>query len=102
MLRTVSATEARVHFGDLMRAVVDRGETIVVERSGSPQVVVLSVREYDRLREGREQPEEWELLLDRVHALIRQHHGDQPMPDAAEVINAGREERDAELLAGLL
>jgi prevent-host-death family protein len=49
MTRTVSATEARVHFGELMRAVVERGDTVVVERSGAPKVVVLSVQEYERL-----------------------------------------------------
>lgn len=102
MKKTVSATEARIHFGELMRAAVEQSDTIVVERSGTPQVVILPIAEYDRLCEGREQPEEWEVLLDRAHELIRQRHGDQVMPDAAEVIRLGREERDAELLAGLL
>jgi prevent-host-death family protein len=46
MVRTVSATEARVHFGEVLRGVVDKGETVVVERSGKPRAVVLSITEY--------------------------------------------------------
>lgn len=102
MRRTVSATEARIHFGELMRIAVEHDETIIVERSGTPQVVIMPITVYDRLNDGREQPEEWEVLLDRAHDLIRQRHGDQTMPDAAELIRLGREARDAELLAGLL
>ena len=102
MKKTVSATEARIHFGELIRSAVDQNETIVVARSGSPQVVIMPISEYDRLSNGRDQPEEWEVLLNRAHEIIRQRHGDQVMPDIAEVIRLGREERDAQLLSGLL
>jgi prevent-host-death family protein len=101
MAKTMSATEARIHFGALLRDVAERGETIVVERSGTPQLVVLSIREYDRLRNGLPAIPDWERELDELHDLIRRRHGDQVMPDAVELINAGREERDAELLAAL-
>jgi prevent-host-death family protein len=102
MTRTVSATEARVHFGELMRAVVERGDTAVVERSGAPKVVVLSVQEYERLLGGQSKIPEWRRLLDEAHELIRQERQGRPLPDAAEVINQGREERDAELREALL
>ncbi len=46
----MSATEARVHFGELMRRVVEGQEPVIVERGGKPKVVVLSVAEYERLR----------------------------------------------------
>ena len=49
MKKTVSATEARVHFGELLRAVAEEGATYVVERSGKPQAVVISAAEYDQL-----------------------------------------------------
>jgi prevent-host-death family protein len=49
----MSATQVRMHFGDVMRRVVEDGETIVVERAGTPQVAVISLADYERLRESR-------------------------------------------------
>jgi len=34
MVRRVTATEARVHLGALLRAVSDRGETVAIEQNG--------------------------------------------------------------------
>jgi prevent-host-death family protein len=99
--KTMSATEARVHFGALLRDVIERGETIIVERSGTPQIAVLSIREYERLRNGQPATPEWERQLNELHDLIRRRHGDREMPDAVELVNAGRDERDAELFAAL-
>lgn len=49
MERTWTATEARVRFGELLRAVAERGETVIVERHGKPAVAFVSVAEYERL-----------------------------------------------------
>ena len=35
--RTVTATEARVHFGEMLRIVREQGGTVIVERPGSPR-----------------------------------------------------------------
>ena len=101
MTKTVSATEARIHFGELLRGVAERGETYLVERAGTPQAVVIAVEEYERLRAGQDTKPDWERQLDELHALLRRERGDRPMPDAVELINAGREERDAEILAAV-
>jgi prevent-host-death family protein len=45
MTRVVSATEARIHFGELMRQAVENHETTIVERGGKSHVVVMSVEE---------------------------------------------------------
>jgi len=45
----MSATEARVRFGELLRAVTERGETVIVEHHGKPAVAFVSVAEYERL-----------------------------------------------------
>jgi prevent-host-death family protein len=45
----VSATEARVRFGELLQRVSGDGEPVVVERGGRPMVVVLSVDAYARM-----------------------------------------------------
>jgi prevent-host-death family protein len=47
MLKTVSATQARIHFGELMQQA--QNGPIVVERDGRPEVVILSKQVYDEL-----------------------------------------------------
>ena len=99
MDRKVSATEARIRFGELMeRAVRDR-EPIVVERGGKPYVVVLSVAEYRRLQ-AVQQRESWRDGLEKaiqVGARIKARRGGQPLTSPDEVIRQAREERDASL-----
>ncbi|MCA1666315.1 MAG: type II toxin-antitoxin system Phd/YefM family antitoxin [Thermomicrobia bacterium] len=99
MKQAVSATEARIHFGELMRRVVERDEPVIVERGGKPEVVILSVAEYERLRAN--QPSDWRTRLDAVHALIRHERGDKPLPPPEEIIRAMREERDEQLFGNL-
>ncbi|HEY7031835.1 MAG TPA: type II toxin-antitoxin system Phd/YefM family antitoxin [Thermomicrobiales bacterium] len=102
MTKTISATEARIHFGDVLRGVTERGETIVVERSGKPQAVVLSVEEYERLRNGTNEEDDWWTLAERSRERFARELGDRPMPDIVQIINDSREERDAEILAAVL
>ena len=45
----LSATEARIHFGDVIKRAYLKGEHLVVERDGIPVVVILSVPEYKQL-----------------------------------------------------
>jgi prevent-host-death family protein len=95
--RVLGATEARVHFGELMRRVVARRETLIVERDGKPQVVILAVDEYERLCQAAGY-KEWEAALARaaeVGARIEARRGGVALPAAEEVIRATREERDA-------
>ena len=96
MEKVMSATEARVHFGELMRRVVEYNESVIVERGGKPEVVILSITEYERLRHL--QSDDWHAQLDAVHALIRRERGDEPLPPPEEIIRAMREERDEQLL----
>jgi prevent-host-death family protein len=98
MNHTVSATEARVHFGELMRRA--KFGPVIVERDGKPDVVVISKQEYDRLKATSSQPE-WRQLLKEAHESIAAAIGNQPLPDPAEMIRQGREERDEELLNSL-
>ena len=46
----MSATEARRHFGELLRRVIEDRTPVIVERGGKPQVVFVSLSEYERLR----------------------------------------------------
>lgn len=102
MNRVVSATQARIRFGELMRWVTETQQPVTVERDGEPWVVVLPVEAYRRLQEAGGRPA-WEEVLGQVRDLrarIQARRGGRPLTPPEEVIRAVREERDAEL-AGL-
>jgi prevent-host-death family protein len=99
MRSVVSATEARVHFGELLRRVGEDGETVFVERGGSLQVVVLSLPVYERLVSGLE-PGGWRERVRQARDRLRAELGGAALPAAEDVIRAGREERD-ERVGGL-
>ena len=98
MERIVSATEARINFGKMMRKVSEEQQTIIVERSGKPQIVLLSIAEYERLKAAGQYRDSWwdQLLQAREH--IAAELAGRELPPADELIQQMREERDAELL----
>lgn len=99
MTRVVSATQARIRFGELMRWVTETQQPVTVERDGQPSVVVLSVEAYRRLQEAQARPA-WQDVLNQVRefrAQLRARRGGRPLPPPEEVIREMREERDAEL-----
>jgi prevent-host-death family protein len=97
MGRVVSATEARIRFGELMRQAVEDHETIVVERGGKSHVVVISVEEYERLLK-RQQQSDWKELVHRARAQIQAELGDRTLPYPEEILDQVREGRDEQLL----
>jgi prevent-host-death family protein len=48
----MSATEARVHFGEVLRRVTEDQEVVIVERGGTPSAAVIPIRELERLQES--------------------------------------------------
>jgi prevent-host-death family protein len=55
MVRTISATEAKVNFGAVTQQVIDDGEPVVVENHGQPRVAIVPVQQLKRLAELEEQ-----------------------------------------------
>ena len=98
MNRTVSATEARVHFGEVMRKA--KSGPVIVERDGKADVVVISKQEYDRLVENVPKPDWWS-MVEELHAKLRVELAGRTLPDPAEIIRQGREERDEQLFNSL-
>jgi len=95
---TVSATEARVHFGELMRSVVENEEPIVVERSGKPRVVVMSVERYERLLAAQQDKDDWRDLVRRSREQVRADLGGRTLTPPEDVLQAMREERDEQFV----
>ncbi len=96
MEQVVSATEARVHFGEIMRRVVETGTPVIVERDGKAQVVIMSKQDYDDAQSGGTKPD-WRTLLKQSHDRIRAELNGRVLPPAEEIIREMREERDAYL-----
>ena len=94
MPSVVSATEARVHFGELIRRVADHRETVFVERGGRPQVVLLALTEYDRLLS---QGGGWAARAQEARHKALAEMGDHARPLPEDVILEIREERDEQL-----
>lgn len=97
-MRRMSATDARIHFGELMRQVITDQEPILVERGGEAHVVVMSVTQYERLKAAQETHVNWRERVDEARKRAAVDLGRRSLPPVEEVIAKMREERDGELL----
>lgn len=98
MNQTVSATDARIRFGEIMRRA--KKGPVIVERDGKPEVVVVSKQEYDRLVKTAPKPD-WLTKVEEFHAKLRVELAGKILPDPAEMLRQAREERDEQLLNSL-
>ncbi len=98
MERTVSATEARIRFGEIMR--MAKSGPVTVERGGKPEVVVISKREYDQLKAAAPQAD-WRKRLDALHERLQGELAGRTLPEPEEIIRQSRETRDEQLLDNL-
>ena len=96
MERTISATEARIHFGSLMQRVINEQVPVIVEKSGQSQVAILSIEHYKRLQNAREK--DWLLHLEGLHTLLKQQESPQMPLEVSDIIQQMRGERDEQLL----
>jgi len=98
MERTVSATEAHIKFDELMLAISEQGETVIVEQDGLPCVVLLPFDVYERMKEFHKIIwENWQAQLTKLHSEIRASLGDNVLPSSVDIIEVMRAERDEQL-----
>lgn len=88
--KTVSATEARIHFGEVLRNAQDG--PVVVERQGEALAVVLSKQLYDELTAGARAS--WQDLAARAREMVVRDRGGEPLPDPARALRTEREAQD--------
>ncbi|MGB8212387.1 MAG: type II toxin-antitoxin system Phd/YefM family antitoxin [Anaerolineales bacterium] len=98
MNQTVSATEARVHFGEIMRRA--KSGPVIVERDGKADVVIISKQEYDQMVSATPKLDWWS-MVEGLQAKLRVELAGRTLPDPAEMIRQGREERDEQLFNSL-
>ena len=94
MERTVSATEARIRFGEFMR--LAQHGPVIVEKNGVAQVVILSKRAYDTLIEHKPK-QDWRELLQALHQRVRDELAGRELPPPEEILSQIREERDEQI-----
>lgn len=92
---TISATDARIHFGEVMKR-AENDETFIVERGGQPTVVIMSLEKYQRLGE---EPADHTALYDRILKAQERYLREAAdiNYDAVEDLRQAREERSVEL-----
>lgn len=87
MLKTISATKAQ--FNVMNQAKI---APVIVERNGKAEVVVLSKKAYDELI-GIKEKTDLRKRLEDLHTQIRSELAGRTLPNPAETIHKGREER---------
>jgi prevent-host-death family protein len=97
--RRVSATEARVRFGELLDGVTARHDVVFVERAGKEVAVVVSVQDWEAARASRS--DKWaraNAMLAEYHERLRAEGAIERLQDfdVKEAIRAGRDDRDEE------
>ena len=98
MRQVVTATEARIRFGELIRQVVETQKPVVVQRGGKPWVVILSVEEYERLKAARDR-ESWRETVKKILEMgtrLKTRRKGKPLTSPEKVIRKLREERDVD------
>jgi antitoxin (DNA-binding transcriptional repressor) of toxin-antitoxin stability system len=89
--KRVRATDARVHFGELMARVRDSGDTIYVERGNQTVMKLVPVRPGEM--DDDEEPE-WLRNWKSIKEEMRAHLGDRPLhPAPEELIRDDRDNR---------
>ena len=94
MLKTISATKARINFGDVMKQA--KIAPVIVERGGKAEVVVLSKKAYDQLVAVKTHADV-QKRIEALHKKIRAELKGKVLTDPAELIRQGRKERDEQL-----
>jgi prevent-host-death family protein len=91
MMRSISATEARKRFGELIQEVQQR--PVIVKRSGKPVVIVLSFRGYQRLV-SMQRAKPWQELVNEAREQVKIDLKGEALPDPALVLREIRQERN--------
>ena len=90
---SIPATDARVHFGELVRDVETSGEAVLVERNGRPVVAVLPVEEFRRLQRV-ERGGDWRAVVRASQEAFRPFRERGVRLNAAELIREGRDDEE--------
>jgi antitoxin YefM len=75
-MKTLSYTESRAHYADVLNSVINDREEVVITRAGHESVVIVSLEDYEALKE--------------TAYLMRSPANARRLLDAMERLEAGR------------
>jgi prevent-host-death family protein len=83
MDKTISATHARIHFGEVIQEA--QNGPVIVERDGVPKIVILSKQKYEELIRADATPG-WHEMVHEAHYRVREDLAskDQPLSEWLE------------------
>lgn len=84
--KTISAVEARVHFGEVMKRTFKSGDHFIVEKAGIPMVVIVNAQEYMRLQARADRAQ----TIDRIRSKTPSIPANEIEKDVAQAIQAVR------------
>lgn len=90
MERVITDSEARLHFGEVLRRVVEDQDTVIVAHEGKPQAVILSIDEYERFRTTRPDQVGWQMQVTRAREMIQAEMGERGLVPWDEVFGSMR------------
>ena len=93
MPKTVSASEAKNHFGSMIMWAGQSNDDVIVEVHGEPKVVIISYDEYQRMTQMRETQRRQQLLA-RLECLRGEVQEQNPGATEEEATEAAAEFRD--------
>ena len=103
--RKISATEARVHFGELLDSVAQNNDVVYIQRAGVSRAVVVPVAEWERYTKK----DPWEEAAQSMEAHWKYMEEARKAGrikdievDVEEIIRKGREERSEQILRSVL
>jgi len=89
MNNTVTATEAKARLGELMRRAIDRGDNIIIESRGKPQVALVPYAEYKELQKLKQRAKREEALaqLRELAREVQAQNQDLSEDEAANIVD---------------
>ena len=93
MDKTISATQARTHFGEVMQET--KYGPVIVERDGKPQVVVVSMKAYETLVKGASLGR-WQELVREARQMVQAALGKTSLPSPDEMVHQAYKKLDAQ------
>ena len=87
--KSITATQLRVHLGEVLDELEERQEAVVILRGGREMAAVVPINEFRRDRR-RGLSAEWWRKQDEIAREIEENLNGRPFPDVDDLINHGQ------------
>lgn len=88
-MKTMSVRDARANFSELLGSVYYTGSPVVVEKKGKPYAVVVSPKQYQKLKQ--EEEKDWK-IIDELRAKNANKDQDEVYKEVTKIVEEVRQE----------